>query len=201
MLQSLKDFLLFPIRIIFAHDIVEKLGLTSLREERINMVLKHCKGKIIDIGCGEYNILINKYREMGSEGIGIDVYPWPGVDKVYDTTKFPFSDKSFDTVTLVGVINHIPAPIRQKVLQECYRILNDDGRIVITTLGPFIGFIRHKLAWWDKDQHQRGMKHGEEYGLKPHLVKNLLVEVGFKDVQRKKFIYGLNNLYLARKQV
>jgi SAM-dependent methyltransferase len=199
MLQVLKDFLLFPVRAILNHEIVERLGLTSLREERMNMTLKHSRGKIIDIGCGEHNLLINKYRAMGGRGIGIDVYPWPGVDKVCDTTNLPFPNKNFDTVTLVGVINHIPIQIRKKVLKECYRILNDNSRIVITTLNPFIGLVRHKLAWWDKDQHQRGMKSGEEYGLHPQLVKNLLIEVGFRDIRRKKFVYGLNNLYLARK--
>lgn len=199
MLRTLKELFLLPVRVIFNHEIVEKLGLTSLREERINMVLKYCKGKIIDIGCGENNILINKYRAIGGQGIGVDVYPWSKVDKVCDTTKLSFSDKSFDTVTLVSTINHIPAPIRKRVLQECYRILNNGGKIIITNLNPFIGLIRHKLAWWDKDQHQRGMKSEEKYGLDAHLVKNILLETGFKDIQRKKFVYGLNNLYLARK--
>ena len=195
----MKDFLLFPIRVIFNHETVERLHLTSLREERINIVLKHCRGKVIDIGCGEHNILINKYRAMDGKGIGVDVYPWPGIDKICDTTNLPFPDKDFDTVTLVGAINHIPALIRKKVLKECYRILNNTGVIIITTLNPFIGLLRHKLAWWDKDQHQRGMRSGEEYGLHPYLVKNLLAEVGFKNIQRKKFVYGLNNLYLARR--
>jgi len=143
------NFFTLPIKLIFDHDTVNRLGLTSLRDERINICLKYCSGKVLDVGCGEGNQLVRKWRN----GIGVDVYPWEGVDKVCDTRNLPFKDNEFDTVTIVAALGHIPE--RLKVLQECYRVLKPNGKILVTGIHPVIGFLRHKTAWWDKDYHTR----------------------------------------------
>lgn len=193
--QLIKDFLGLPFIFILSNDVVERMGLTSLRMRRLQACLDHCTGKVLDIGCGEGNRLVKKW----GNGVGVDVYPWPEVDKVCDTTQLPFEDASFDTVTLVASLNHIPE--RGKVLKEACRVLKPGGTLLITFLDPFIGFIRHKLSWWDKDQHQRGMKEGEVWGLWPEEVKTLMEEAGFAWKGRKRFAFRMNCLYIGEKSV
>jgi len=118
--------------------------------------LSHVRGYCLDIGCGN-NRLINIYRASGGKGIGIDVYPWEGVDMVLqDTRKLPFKADTFDTVTFVASLNHIP--YREEVLKEVKRVLKRESLSLITTLSPLISFIWHKYTFWDRDQHKRGMQ-------------------------------------------
>ena len=191
--QKFKEFMFLPLRIIFDHKRVSHWSLTSLRDERINIILKECKGTVLDVGCGEGNILVKRW----GDGVGVDVYPWKGVDKVCDTTHLPFDDESFDTATLVAVINHIPE--REKVLSDIFRVLKSGGRLLVTCINPFVGLLRHRLAWWDKDSSERGMKKGEAYGLWDKDIKRLLEKSGFRYVKKKTFVYGLNKLYIGEK--
>jgi len=197
--KGILNSIALPLRFTLSHKAINRIGLKSLKDERIERVLYHCSGTVIDIGCGEGNELINRYKFSGFSGIGIDVYKWDGVDIVCDTTQLPFSDGSFQTVTMVAVLNHIVE--REKVLKECHRVLKDGGIIIITMLNPFIGFIRHKLAWWDKDQHERGMQHGEIFGMTKNSITHILSSCGFCKIHRNRFLYGLNNIYIAHKKV
>ncbi len=56
------------------HDPLGRL----LMKWRIAAVLPFLSGRVLDVGCGT-NELLRAYR---GEGIGVDVYPWDGVDLV-----------------------------------------------------------------------------------------------------------------------
>src|SRR5207245_507345 len=86
--------LTFPFRLFCNQGWLKKKGFTTLEEERIQYVLPHVKGKLLDIGCGENNLV----KQWGN-GTGVDVYPWPGVDMVCDTTHLPLANEHFDTVS------------------------------------------------------------------------------------------------------
>ncbi len=193
-LQKIKDILFFPIRVIFDHEKVTAWGLTSIRDERFKICYRYARGRMLDIGCGDGNRFINTYQN----GLGLDNYAWEGVDVVADAECLPFDEQSFETVLFIGSINHVLN--KGRALQEAYRVLKTPGRVLITVTDPFWGLLRHKLAWWDKDQHVRGMRPGENYGLWPADLMRLLKHAGFKSVKRKVFLYGLNNLYIGEKQ-
>src|SRR5262249_42188319 len=147
-----------------------------------------------DVGCGT-NDLVRKYREFRGDGIGVDVYPWPNVDLVVeDTAKLPFPDNAFDTITFVACINHIPN--RLEVLREAHRLLAARGRIVLTNLTPVLSRIWHRWAFWDEDQHERGMKAGEVYGFTHDELTNLFDSAGYRLVERRPFSWRLNWLYV-----
>ena len=55
-----------------------------------------------------------------------------------------WADRHFDVVTLFDTIEHLSEPI--STLQECRRILKDDGLLVIST--PNIGGIFPKVSYW-----------------------------------------------------
>lgn len=165
----------------------------KLLERRISVVLPRIRGKLLDIGCG-YNFLVRRY----GNGIGVDVFDWGDVDLVVeDTSKLPFADDNFDTITIVAALNHIPN--RKEVLKECNRLLRPGGRLIITMLTPRISRIWHKLRKrWDEDQHLRGMKENEVYGLTRSEMEKLLSSAGFEIVEIKKFMLCLNSLYIAK---
>lgn len=183
-----------PIRLIFSHETVNKLGMRSLRDERYDIVKKHIQGRLIDIGCGN-NELVKTY---GQNSIGIDVYDFGGNALIVeDTANLPFENSSFQSASFVASLNHVTN--RDEVLHEVNRLLGPGGCVYMTMLSPFWGVLRHKLAWWDPDQHKRGMKEGEEMGLSFNYLTNLFERSGFKLIKRKRFVLGINNLYIFEK--
>ncbi len=191
--QHIKDFWGTPLRMVLLPDKTSRrLGLTSLEDERIGAVLPHIRGRLLDVGAGQ-NTLVKTY----GKGIGVDVYDWgSGALIVQDSSKLPFSSEEFDTVTFLACLNHIPN--RDAVLKEAYRILKDDGRLIITMIDPLIGLVGHKI-WWYSEDKERGMQPGETYGLWTSQIMDLCRQAGFTLITHKRFLYGLNNLYVAEK--
>ena len=57
------------------------------------MVIPHIREYYLDLGCGTYVV-----KAYSGKGIGVDGYPWEGVEQmVDDTSKFPDEDKKFDS--------------------------------------------------------------------------------------------------------
>jgi SAM-dependent methyltransferase len=199
--KKIKDRACFPLLIFLSSEGAQALGLTPIDDERREAVLGHCRGLVLDIGCG-MNEMLKRYRSNHGKGIGVDVYPWPGADLVCDTTRLPFSNWVFDTVTMLACLNHIPSSKRDQVLQEAKRILKDEGRVLITMINPFVGFLVHKIRHHhDPDQIERGMADEEDYGLRAYEVKRLLSANGFRLIETVPFVYGLNRLYVAEKSI
>lgn len=175
---------------------VGKLDLVGhfLYNWRIKMILPHIRGRLLDIGCG-----INKLSKVYGDGIGIDVYQFGGADFIFEnTTDIPFNNESFDTITIVGALNHIPK--KKEVLREMHRVLKTDGQLIITMIPPMISKIWHFFRFpWDRDQKERGMKKGEVYGMTREETKNILVETGYKVMKEKSFMLYVNRLTIARK--
>jgi SAM-dependent methyltransferase len=197
--QKMKDRLCFPLLAFLSSDQARSLSLTPIDEERVTMALGHCRGLLLDIGCGT-NELIRHYRSKQGMAIGVDVYPWPGADVVCDTTTLPFPDALFDTVAMLACLNHVPISKRTQVLQEARRVLKDGGQLLITMINPVVGFFTHTIRHrHDLDQLERGMGDEEENGLWEREVKRLLAGNGFRIVQTVPFVFGLNCLYMAQK--
>lgn len=193
-MSRILNSIFLPIRLIFSHETVNKLGLKSLRDDRYDIVKRNLSGRLIDVGCGN-NQLSKSY---GKQSVGVDVHDFGGDALIVeDTSKLPFGDNSFDAVSFVACLNHILN--REEVLKESHRLLKKGGRVYMTMLSPFWGVLRHKLAWWDPDQHERGMKEGEEMGLSNKYIINLFNSCGFKLVKRERFILGINNFYIFEK--
>lgn len=191
------DRLFFPLLIFLSPAQSKRLGLTPIDDERKNICLKHAYGKVLDIGCGHNRFV----QEYGNDSIGVDVYRFKGSEKVTivkDSSDLPFRDKAFDTISFIASLNHIPN--RKEVLEEAKRVLKDNGRILITMINPVIGWICHKLRYpFDPDQKERGMKDGELWGMWKWMVKALLTITGFKLVESQIFVWGLNRLYIGKK--
>jgi len=95
---------------------------------------------VLDAGCGDgrFTKIIEKSLNCEIKGLeyskeGILLSKKKGLDVRFAdfNDKFPFKDKLFDVIYAGEVIEHLYNP--DKFLQECNRILKDDGFIIITT--------------------------------------------------------------------
>lgn len=197
--RSIVDALGSPLRLIALPDSTnERLGLTSLRCERFAEVLPELKGRVLDIGAGD-NMLLRFYaRDQGSRNsVGVDVIDWGGgALTVPSVSRLPFPDGSFDTVSFVACLNHIPE--RKAALAEDYRLLVPEGRIVLTMIGRLIGAVGHLLWWYAEDKH-RTVAEGETGGLAHEEMLALLSQANFTNIRSRKFLYRLNRLYIAER--
>jgi SAM-dependent methyltransferase len=159
---------------------------------RIARVLPLVQGRLLDVGCGFNNLV----RAYGS-GVGMDVVGWPGVDVIVENPVIlPFPSACFDTVTMLATLNHIPD--RAQVLAETRRVLCDDGRLVLTMIGPNTGRLAHWL--FRRDEGTRGgMQAGEKRGMRREEVIDLLGQSGFAVLTQVPFQLGLNRVFVAVK--
>ena len=189
--------ILLPLKLLIPQPVIRRVPLLKTNADiRTGVVLRAVRGKLLDIGCGT-NRLVAQYRRDGGDGVGVDVYPWPGVDQIVeDTSKLPYADASFDTISFVACINHIPN--RVDVLREARRLLRPGGQVVLTNLTPRLSRIWHAWAFWDADQHERGMAEGEVWGFTHEELVRLVATAGFELVACRGFSWGLNSLYVFR---
>jgi SAM-dependent methyltransferase len=161
---------------------------------RLGVVLPFVRGRLLDLGCG-YN---NLSRAHGS-GLGADVFPWEGIDvRIEDAARLPFRDASFDTVSIVAALNHIPN--RETALVAIMRVLQPGGLLLVTMIGPWTGRFAH-LVFHQDERRRGGMRPGELDGISRRTMRTLLQQAGFELVREVAFQLGLNRLYVARKPV
>ncbi|MEW5858703.1 MAG: class I SAM-dependent methyltransferase [Cyanobacteriota bacterium] len=187
------DFIGIPFRLVlFDQNWLPRFGWTTLEEERLNAVLPYIQEQLLDIGAGANN-LVKRY----GKGIGVDIHDWGGGALVVeDTSQLPFEDETFDTVTFIACLNHIP--YRQAALSEARRLLKRDGKLIITMINPFLGNIGHAIWWYGEDRHRGGMEEGEVGGLWKQEIVKICEAEGFRLQLHRRFVYGMNNLYLFR---
>jgi len=141
--------------------------------------------KVLDIGCwtGQFEKVASKYT---GEIIGID----PGIKaieiakKLVPNVKFmvgnalnlKFKNHSFDTVTMMDVIEHIPKGTETKCLKEIRRVLKPNGHLIISTPNAHILSILLDPAYF-----LIGHRH---YSYET--LNTLLVKSGFKVIKHKK---------------
>jgi SAM-dependent methyltransferase len=203
--QRVYDFALAPLRMVLLPDhTAERLHLTSLRAERLAIAVGALRGRCLDIGAGD-NMLLRLYRERARErglppeqattSIGVDIVDWGGGCQIIESpTRLPFPDCSFDTVSFIACLNHIPQ--RSAALAEARRVLRPGGRLVATMIGRLVGTVGHAL-WWYSEDKRREVHAEEQMGLNHTEVLRLIRAAGFRPLDVKRFAYGLNRLYVA----
>ena len=150
--------------------------------------------KILDLGCGENKV---------ENSIGLDNVQLPGVDVEHDLLDFPypFENESIDKIYLRHVIEHFAIENINFIMNECNRILKNDGLLVITvphvfSISAFIDpthrsfFTFGSGYFWDENSSKVYYK---EFQMKWKLIKTVCRVNWFdwKSYQLKK----LNNCF------
>lgn len=113
------------------------------------------KGNLLDIGCGQQ--LLRNYLNPSTTYFSLD-FPETGITlynakpSVFgDAESLPFKNKTFDTVILLEVLEHLPDPA--SAILEVKRVLKKDGVLILST--PFLYPIHDAPR-----DYQRWSKHG-----------------------------------------
>ena len=63
-------------------------------------------------------------------------------------------------------------------------------------INPILGEVGHRLWWYSEDKHRGGMMAGEVGGMWTKDVRRLCEGAGFRMREHRRFVYGMNNVYL-----
>lgn len=151
------------------------------------------KGKVVlDIGCwtGQFEHLAYKSAnkmvaiDSNPEAISFAKKKLPDVKfLVARTEKLPFSNSYFDTVFLMGVIEHVAKESEREVLRQIHRVLKPGGVLILSTEN------KHFLSiLFDPAYFLIGHRH---YSMKE--ISKMLTETGFK-IKKKRFVGNLSSL-------
>ena len=189
--QRVADHLFFPVNMWLGEEASRKLRLPPIDPERIRAALPHCRGLLLDIACGN-----NRRVKSHGEGVGADIHPYAGIDVRCDAARLPFRSAVFDSVALLACLNHIVR--RKDALLECRRVLRPGGVLLVSMIHPWVGRFSHPIRRrHDPDQLERGIGGGEMLGVTTREIEGVLADAGFRITLHRRFMWGLNSLYLA----
>jgi len=140
----------------FGEDMGQNSWLTSDEQDMFLGWLDLSPGKtLLDVACGSGGPTLRIAATTGCSVVGIDVHEQAistanslaaqrGLTKVVEfrvadaTEQLPFPDASFDAITCIDAINHLPN--RRRIIAEWARLLKLGGRLLftdpITVTGP-----------------------------------------------------------------
>ena len=111
---------------------------------------------VLDFGCGHQALFLQSVRSDIRQGIGLDYDAAPArpaenleIQNFHFKERFEFPDRTFDHVTILAVLEHIPPDQVGVLFREFHRILKDDGQVLLTTptpaSRPVLEFLAFKL--------------------------------------------------------
>ncbi len=144
-------------------------------------------GQLLDIGCGAgYHVRHFARRAASVVAIDVDHVALPLARRRvrssrvtflrYDGRKLPFADASFDTVSMLDVLDHVTA--RESLVAEIFRVLRPGGNWIVSVphRGAFVwlspenlamdypriyGFVSKlsQVRFWIRDHQASGRRH------------------------------------------
>lgn len=97
--------------------------------------------RLLDVGCGDARFVADATRHADVVGVDVSQRALGFARTLVPRASFlasgaealPFAPSSFDAVTLLDVIEHIPDDSEHRVVEEAVRVLRPGGRLVIST--------------------------------------------------------------------
>ena len=157
--------------------------------------------RVLDIGCAD-GALFQQFRSLIGEGVGID----PTLDRAVDGENYRLipgwfpddlpDERRFDVITMLAVLEHVPAAYQPRWAEACARLLEDGGHLVITVPSPSADGVLRVL------QSVRlidGMSLEQHYGFDPRTAPSIFGVDGLALVKFERFQLGFNNLLVFEK--
>ena len=157
--------------------------------------------RVLDVGCAD-GVLVRHLPPSVSQVVAID----PNLPRSFEADRCKFvsgrfpdnltDDGPFDAITMLAVLEHIPADQQPRWASACARILKPGGVLIITAPSPVVDRILAFLKWMRLID---GMSLEEHYGFEPSCVPSLFSGPNMKLVRAKRFQLGCNNLFVFEK--
>jgi SAM-dependent methyltransferase len=127
--------------------------------------------RLLDVGCKGGWLIEHSQAPFK---LGVDIDDAPGLGARADACKLPFRSASFDVVTLLDVIEHLPRGMEGVAFSEASRVLEPNGHLVVSTPADWrIGTLTDPLWMLYGHRHykmSRLLTWVEQAGLDPVLV-------------------------------
>jgi SAM-dependent methyltransferase len=154
--------------------------------------------RLLDVGCFD-DSLLRRAAPRVEKAVGVDPLAQPltrGNTEILcgAVPGVPFPDASFDCITLLAVLEHIPD--REAFARECFRLLSPGGRLVITVPRPAVDKILDVLLALRLID---GMSLEEHDGFDIERTRPIFEAAGLSLLRRRSFQLGLNCLFVFEK--
>jgi SAM-dependent methyltransferase len=204
------------------------------RFEEFNTILKYftvpSPAKVLDIGTG-YGQVMYLFHKKGYEVCGVDDdlngtfgdghedEHFPFAEKKYRSLEkgdFPYVENTFDLVTCLNTIEHIPCSPKH-LLKEIYRVLKNGGVAFISepnvaVLGRRLSFLmKGKSPYWDiknffETEPGYFTGHYREYTRQElqYMMESVglkIIDSGYYDLEYYKWLAGCHELGIMRRMI
>jgi SAM-dependent methyltransferase len=162
--------ILHPLAPPWFNQLIDNLQYRALRRA-LALAAVPLGARFLDVGCGTGR-WVRRYEELGFSAVGVDatigmlqIASALGTSVPLTTglaQSLPFSDATFDCLSDITVVQHIPYELQSKALQEMVRVLKPGGRMILMEVicgkDPHIGkdshvFPREPRDWISEVEH------------------------------------------------
>lgn len=154
---------------------------------------------VLDIGTADGALFtVLSYLKNGT-GIDPEAEPRPLKNATLIRGFFPEAlpdSTQFDAITMLAVLEHIPAEGQRKMASNCFSRLRAGGRLIVTVPSPRVDDI---LKVMKAVRLIDGMSLEQHYGYDIAQTPDLFCSTGFTLLKASKFQFGLNNLFVFEK--
>lgn len=158
---------------------------------------------VLDIGCGVDGYLLQKVKTPLRHGVDpiLDSHKVDGrfslfKGRVPENLGMLPLEKCYDVIFALAVLEHLSYVEMENLKVHIGSLLGDSGLFIVTVPHPFVDKI---LIILNKFKIIDGIELHQHHGIDPSKVECFFS--GFLDlVNKKKFQFGLNNLYVFKKK-
>lgn len=160
---------------------------------------------VLDFGCGHQALFLRSVQADLRQGIGLDYDAASGrpaanleIQNFHFKNRFAFADGTFDHITILAVLEHIPLDQVSVLFREFHRILKDGGSVLLTTPTPdskplleFLAFKLKIISGPEIADHKHYWNQAD--------IMALAARDGFTCETYRTFQFGLNSFAALRK--
>lgn len=160
------------------------------------------RAAVLDIGCAD-GALFRSLKGFG-ESVGVDPdlevpatpIPHLTVYKGLFPTALP-RPMTFDVITMLAVLEHVPAESLHKLALDCAAHLKPGGRLIITVPAAAVDYLLAVLKWLHLID---GMSLEQHHGFEARSTPKIFEPSGFDLIADKRFQLGFNNLFVFQRR-
>ncbi len=159
--------------------------------------------RVLDIGCADgtlFHLVPDLGQSVGVEP-GLDVASLPRIPNVsFYSGYFPDAlpgPMTFDVITMLAVLEHVPAEQQAPLARACASHLKPGGRLVITVPSPAVDYVLAVLQWLKIID---GMSLEQHYGFESAQTPRVFSPYGLDLIVKRRFQLGFNNLFVFERR-